>query len=304
MKLRALVTGANGLVGSRLVRLLSFMGHQTFAMARGPLRGTAPAGTTYVCAELGDADGLSQTLRELRPDVVINCAAMTDVDGCEREPSLAYTANVEGVATLARSARELDSHLVHVSTDYVFDGDAGPYDVDAIPNPRGVYAITKHMGEEAVRALCPKGRWTIARTAVVYGWPSTGKNNFGSWLIDALSHRREVKLFSDQWVSPSHAGNVAEMLAELAQRRLAGLWHTSGADVLDRVTFGRQLCERFGFDPALIVPSRMSDVNLPSPRPAKSGLVVSRTTEALTAKPLSNADALARLHAEYKGSTS
>ncbi len=186
----------------------------------------------------------------------------------------------------------------------MFDGAAGPYDVEAIPNPRGVYAITKHMGEEAVRALCPQGSWTIARTAVVYGWPSTGKNNFGSWLIEALGGGKTVKLFVDQWVSPSHAGNVAEMLAELAERRLAGTWHTSGSDVVDRVTFGQRLCAQFGFDAALIQPSRMAEVNLPSPRPAKSGLNVSRTSELLNAKPLSLEASLARLHAEYKGSTS
>ena len=299
--MRLLVTGANGLVAGRLLLLLTSRGHEVIGLGRGPQR--APGGT-YVAVDLGDADKLSSALQELRPQVIINCAAMTDVDGCERDPLGAYTANVEGVATLARGARALGSHLVHVSTDYVFDGDAGPYDVDAIPNPRGTYAITKHAGEEAVRALLPKGSWTIARTAVVYGWPSTGKNNFGSWLIEALSLGKNVKLFTDQWVSPTHASNAADMLAELAERRLAGIWHTSGADVVDRVTFGRQLCARFGFDAGLIQPSRMADVNLPSPRPAKSGLNVSRTLEALSAKPLSLEAALDRLYAEYKGSTS
>ncbi|MDP3151030.1 MAG: dTDP-4-dehydrorhamnose reductase [Archangium sp.] len=299
--MRILVTGANGLVAGRLLPLLASKGHEVIGLGRGPQR--APGGT-YLSMDLGDAQKLSSAVQELRPQVIINCAAMTDVDGCERDPLGAYTANVEGVATLARSARELGSHLLHVSTDYVFDGDAGPYDIDAIPNPRGTYAITKHAGEEAARALLPKGSWTIARTAVVYGWPSTGKNNFGSWLIDALSNGKNVKLFTDQWVSPTHASNAAEMLAELAERRLAGIWHTSGADVVDRVAFGRALCARFGFDSSLIQPSRMADVNLPSPRPAKSGLNVSRTSEALSAKPLSLEAALARLYAEYKGSTS
>jgi dTDP-4-dehydrorhamnose reductase len=94
------------------------------------------------------------------------------------------------------------------------------------------------------------------------------------------------------------------MLAELATRGMAGTWHTSGAEVVDRVTFGQRLCERFGFDPALIIPSRMADVNLPSPRPAKSGLVVSRTADALTAKPLALDASLARFHAEVTGSAS
>jgi dTDP-4-dehydrorhamnose reductase len=191
---------------------------------------------------------------------------------------------------------------VHVSTDYVFDGDAGPYEVDSTPNPRGVYAITKHLGEQTVKALLPPASWSIARTAVVYGWPSTGKNNFGTWLISTLRDGKPVKLFSDQWVSPTHATNCAEMLAELAERKLAGLWHTSGAEVMDRVTFGHALCDRFGFDRALVQPSRMADVKLPSPRPAKSGLSVTKTAAELSAKPLSLAASLDRLYAEYKES--
>lgn len=296
--MRALVVGANGLVGSRLVKALAAQGTQVTALARGVARSTWP-GVAYVSADLGDATALESAVTAAKPEVIINCAAMTDVDGCEREPVKAFIANVEGVATLARTARLAQAHLVHVSTDYVFDGDAGPYDTEAIPNPRGVYALTKHMGEQTVRALCAPGAWTIARTAVVFGWPAAGQKNFGSWLVDALSKGQSVKLFADQWVSPSLARNVADMLAELATKRLAGIWHTAGADVVDRVTFGKRLCEVFGFDPALISPSRMADVKLLSPRPAKSGLDVSKTNS-LTAKPMTMAESLTGFLAEFR----
>ncbi len=296
--MRALVVGANGLVGSRLVAELSGRGHRVTGLGRGASR--LGAAVPFVSVDLAQADALATTIEVTRPEVVINCAAMTDVDGCEREPAKAWTANVEGVATLAKAARAAGAHLVHVSTDYVFDGDAGPYDVDAIPNPRGVYALSKHAGEQAVRALCEAGRWSIARTAVVYGWPAAGQKNFGSWLVDSLSRGQAVKLFEDQWVSPSLALNVAEMLADLAERALAGVWHVAGAAVVDRVSFGRRLCERFGFDAGLIQPSRMSDVKLLSPRPAKSGLVVARTAQALAHPPLSLEASLERFHDEYR----
>lgn len=297
--MRIVVTGANGLVGSRLSRLLVTQGHEVYAWARGAPRASLK-GANYVSVDLVDDVGVEQALRETRPDVIINPAAMTDVDGCERDPVGAWAANVDAPASLARAARGLDAHLVHVSTDYVFDGDAGPYDVDATPNPRGVYAVTKHAGEQAVRTLLPAGRWSVARTAVVYGWPSTGKNNFGSWLLSTLSAGKPVNLFADQWVSPSHADNVSAMLAELAVRKLGGIWHTCGAEVVDRVTFGERLCERFGFDKALIKPSSMAQVNLPSPRPAKSGLIVARTQAALEHKPLNLAASLELLHAEFR----
>ncbi len=294
------ITGANGLVGRRLVRRFAEQGHGVVALGRGAARWELPQGASWREADLGDAGGLARVLDQAKAELVLNPGGMTDVDGCERDRDGAWAANVEGPAALARWTKKAGAFLVHVSTDYVFDGEAGPYDVDAAPNPRGVYAVSKHAGEQAVRTLAPEQGFAIARTAVVYGWPSTGKNNFGSWLLSALAEKKPVKLFADQWVSPTHAQNVAEMLAELGHRRLSGVWHTSGAEVVDRVTFGKRLCELFGFDEALIQPSKMSEVKLASPRPSKSGLVVTKTAQALAAKPWSLGDSLQVLRSEYK----
>jgi dTDP-4-dehydrorhamnose reductase len=299
--MRVLVTGANGLVGSRLVQVLAgTAGLEVAALCRGPLKASRP-GVRHLEAELGDGQAVARAVAEARPEVIVNCAAMTDVDGCERAPEQAYQANAAGVASLARAGRALGAHLVQVSTDYVFDGDAGPYAPDATPNPRGVYALTKHIGEQTVRALCEPGRWAIARTAVVYGWPAAGQKNFGSWLYDSLVKGQAVKLFADQWVSPSLAAQVAEMLAELARRRLPGVWHTCGAEVVNRVDFGRRFCALFGFDPALVQPSRMAEVKLLSPRPARAGLEVGATAAALAAKPLGLDESLRRFKAEVGG---
>ncbi|MBL8924561.1 MAG: SDR family oxidoreductase [Myxococcaceae bacterium] len=294
--MRVAVTGSNGLVGRRLVQQLVSAGHDVLGLSRGERR--VQGAFAYAAVDLADGALLAKTLGDFKPDAIVNPGGMTDVDGCERDPIAAYDANVTGVATLAKAARSTGAHLVHVSTDYVFDGDAGPYQVDALPNPRGTYAITKHAGEQTVKALLPAAQWTIARTAVVYGWPSTGKNNFGFWLVSTLAQGKQVPLFQDQWVSTSHATNVAAMLKELAERKLAGLWHTCGAEVMDRVSFGHRVCERFGFDGALIKPSRMADVKLASPRPAKSGLDVTKTTQALDAKPWPVARALDELYRE------
>jgi dTDP-4-dehydrorhamnose reductase len=223
---------------------------------------------------------------------------MTDVDGCERDPSQAFEINARVPATLASHATRTAAHLVQVSTDYVFDGEAGPYAEEALPNPRGVYALTKHMGEQAVRALAAS--WAIGRTAVVYGWPPAARSNFGSWLVTSLAAGKEVRLFVDQFVSPTLALNVAEMLAEVSERRLQGVWHLSGASVVNRVEFAKALCTRFGFDFALVQPVRLAHAQLASPRPARSGLRVAKAQRELSATPLELTEALDRFFEERR----
>jgi len=292
--IRCIVTGSNGLVGARLSRLLSARGHEVLGLSRGPRR--AEGAFSYQPCELTDAGAVLAAVKGFRPDVVFNPAAVTDVDGCERDRAMAWAVNVEAVASLGRACAEAGAHLVHVSTDYVFDGEAGPYAEDAVPNPRGAYATTKWLGEQAARYHVPGA--TVARTAVVYGWPAAGRPNFGSWLLSSLFAGKSVQLFEDQWVSPSYADNVAEMLAELGERRLGGVFHAAGAEVVDRLTFGRALCERFGFDPALVRGSRLSDARLLSPRPRHSGLRVDRA-QGLAAKPLGLGASLERLYEAF-----
>lgn len=294
--MRVLVTGANGLVGSRLTALLASRGHAVTALGRGPRR--TAAGNDYHPVDLADAPALSAAVQAARPEVIINPGSMTDVDGCESAAAEAFRVNGIAPGVLALVARDVGAQLIHVSTDYVFDGEAGPYAEDAIPNPRGVYALTKHIGEQAVQAL--GASWTIARTAVVYGWPAAGRPNFGSWLLDALRKGEPVPLFEDQFVSPSLASSVAEQLAELAERRLTGRWNVCGAAVVNRVQFGQALCAEFRLDPGAIVPSRLADARLRSPRPARSGLRSDKAAAQLSARPLDLAAALARFHREVE----
>ena len=295
--MKILVTGANGLLGSRLCAALAARGHGVVGTGRGALRSAAER-WSYADTELTRAESVASILDQARPEVIVNCAAMTDVDGCERDPWQAFVVNAQLPAQLARESTSRGAHLVQVSTDYVFDGEAGPYAEDDRPNPRGVYALTKHMGEQAVRALAKS--WAIGRTAVVYGWPPAGRNNFGAWLVATFANGQRVNLFSDQYVSPSLALNAAQLIAELAERRLPGMWNVAGASVVNRVEFGAALCERFGFDPQLVTPTRLADAPLASPRPPRCGLRVEKAQRELHAQPLPLASALDQFFAEWK----
>lgn len=295
--MRVTVTGANGLVGSRLCRLLVVQGHVVTAVARGERRTVGDY--EYLSCDLADHDGVARTLTAARPEVVVHTASMTEVDACERAPDAAWGANVLAAAHVARHARTSGAHLVQVSTDYVFDGQEGPYDEEARPNPSGVYARTKWLGEEAVRLLA--GSWAIARTAVVYGYPPSQRPNFGSWLLGTLREGKTARLFVDQYVSPSLALNVAEQLAELAGRRLPGIWNVAGAEVVNRMQFGEALADVFGLDRRLLVPSKLADAGMASPRPPRSGLRVDKALAALEARPLGLRASLEQFRAEVEG---
>lgn len=297
--MRVLVTGANGLVGSRLCLLLARRGHEVLGVSRGARR--CPGAFDYRPCELSDEALVRAAFEGFRPEVVVHPASMTQVDLCEKEPREAFVANVLATGHVALLAREAGAHLVHVSTDYVFDGEAGPYGEEDLPNPRGVYALTKHMAEQAVRALAPS--WAIARTAVVYGWPAAARPNFGAWLLEALEKGEPVRLFEDQHVSPSLADSVAAMLAELAERRLPGVWNLCGGEVVSRLAFGQALCEVFGFDQGLLVPVKLEDMKLASPRPLRSGLEVDKARAYLVEKPLGLREALERFRAARHGLT-
>ncbi len=277
--MRVVVAGANGLVGSRIARLLAQRGHEVTPFTRDVV-------------DLSDLKSVQIEVGRAMPEVIFNTASMTEVDKCEADRERAFRDNVLSAANLASASRATGAHLVHVSTDYVFDGNHGPYLESDRPNPRGVYAKTKRMGEEAIETL--GGSFAIARTAVVYGWPKATRTNFGAWLFEQLSAGAPVKLFSDQFVSPTLADNAAEMLVELGERKCEGMWNIAGAEVVSRVAFGLSFCKELGFDPLLVIPTRLSELNLPSPRPLHSGLNVEKALTILENKPMGVVEAIRR----------
>jgi dTDP-4-dehydrorhamnose reductase len=289
------VTGGNGLLGGEAVALLSGK-HEVLAIGRGPCR--LPLGPhAWADADLGDGRSVEIALREFRAQAVLHAGAMTDVDACEGDPVAAWRVNVGGTEQVARACRALEARLVAVSTDYVFDGEAGPYREDAVPNPRGAYARSKRCGEEAALLLAPDS--AVARVAVVYSGRPGAKSTFATQIVEKLSKGEPVKAFGDQLVSPTLAANAAAMTLELLlETGYRGVLHTSGATVLDRVEFAWKVARRFGLS-GEIVRVRTADVKLLAPRPLRGGLVVERAAGLLREKPLDLEASLERFHAEW-----
>ncbi len=293
--MRVAVTGANGLLGGDAVALLSGR-HEVLAIGRGPCR-LPPGPYRWAEADLGDGRSVEAALRDFRAEAVLHAGAMTDVDACERDPEQAWRVNTGGSEQVARACRALGARLVAVSTDYVFDGEAGPYGEDDLPNPRGAYARTKRVGEEAALILAPD--CAVARVAVVYSGRPGAKSTFATQIVEKLSRGEPVRAFLDQLVSPTLARNGAEMTLELLlETDHRGVLHTSGATVLDRVDFAHRVARRFGLA-GEIIPVRTADVKLAAPRPLRGGLKVERAAALLRAKPLDIEAQLERFHWEW-----
>ncbi len=292
--MRVAVTGANGLLGGEAVARLA--GHEVLALGRGPCR-LAPGAFTWRDADLGDGRSVAAALREFGAQAVLHAGAATDVDGCERDPDLAWRVNVGGTEQVARACRALGARLVAVSTDYVFDGERGPYSEDDVPNPRGAYARSKRCGEEAALLLAPD--CAVARVAVVYSGRPGAKSTFATQVVEKLSRGERVNAFSDQLVSTTLAASgAARCLELLLETSYRGVIHASDATVLDRVEFAGRIARRFGLE-GEIVPVRTADVKLLAPRPLRAGLKVDRAAALLRHRPLAIDEALDRFHAEW-----
>jgi dTDP-4-dehydrorhamnose reductase len=289
---KLLVTGASGLLGTKLCQLALKRNYEVYAAYRQhkPLYGTP------VELNILDAKAEQQTLAKIRPDAVVHAAALTDVDKCEQEKQLAWKTNVEATENLVQFCRKRGVFLLYVSTDYVFDGEKGNYKETDTPAPINDYGLTKLKGEEVVQAL---DNYCIARGSVIYGsTPATGKINFALWLFDKLKKKEEVKIVIDQWNSPTLNINMAEMIIEALEKRTNGIFHLAGATRLSRYEFAENLAETFNLDTKYLTPTQSKHIKWVAKRPKDSSLNVNKAEQTLTNKPLRIREALEKMKDE------
>lgn len=296
---RLLIIGASGLLGSKL-----------FVQAAGKfeVRGTYNPDVDGRTAwrlepiDIGSKDEVERLFNKLQPECVILTAAMTNVDACEKQPFMANRVNASGPELVARCCKKLGARLVHVSTDYVFDGSKSRrYTEDDMPRPVSAYGSTKLAGEKAVIATIPGS--VIARPAVLYGWnPIEDKDNFVVWVLKKLRAGQRATLFEDQWISPTFADDLAKTLLELLEKDVSGVWHVSGPDCLDRPTCGRMIAEAFELDKGLIYPAPSASVPLPAKRPRYSCLDVSKVEKLLNRKMVTFEDGLKQMREQERSS--
>ncbi|MGB3681082.1 MAG: dTDP-4-dehydrorhamnose reductase [Rubrobacteraceae bacterium] len=247
--MKVLVTGAGGQLGLELVELLPARGHEVVALDREGL-------------DITDAAAVAKVLEEHRPDLVVNAAAYTNVDGCEGEVGLAYAGNTLGPRNLALHCGRLGCALLHVSTNYVFDGESEvPYQPFDLPNPVSVYARTKLAGEEYVKQLC--GRWYVVRSAGVYG----RRHNFVQTMLRVGRERDSLEVKDDEFISPTYARDLARGIVEVADSGLYGLYHVTNSGSCSWYEFAREIFDLAGIE-VEVAPVPASEYPLPADRPA------------------------------------
>ena len=281
---RLMIIGSSGLVGSKLARLSAKYGFQSYnTMNR---RTTSLPRVKQL--DITDRDATLNLVREIRPNVIVNTAAITNVDYCETHRDEARKINVEGVSNLAEAASEGGSRLIHISTDYVFDGTVGHYTEDDTPRPLDYYAQTKLDSEKIVSKLSSYG---IARPSVIYGWnppetlgtaaDSVKPMNFAMFVVDRLKRNEMVRAVRDQYSSPTFADNLAEALLRLAKHRSNGIFHTAGRSCLSRYEFAVKLAGSFGYSTRLVQPVFSSEFKQLAVRPKNSCLLVEKAEKIL-----------------------
>ena len=279
--MKLLVIGGSGLLGYKVAKMASNE-HETFLTYN--YRFIQIEGCTALKLDKCDRKAVFELLEKINPDVVIDTAALHNVDYCETHPEEAWKVNVEGTRNVAEACKKVGAKVIFISTDYVFDGTKGYYTEEDAPNPLSYYAKTKLEAEKIIQSL--DVNYIIARPSVIYGWnpnevsglkSSSGKSvNFVVWALQKLEKGEEIKAVTDQYSSPTLADNLAEALLVMASSEKQGIYHTAGKDCLNRYEFTLKIAKVFGLDKSLIKPVTSEIFKQVAKRPKKCCLDVSK----------------------------
>jgi dTDP-4-dehydrorhamnose reductase len=282
--MRILITGANGLLGYKLVQLLADKKDvTTIATARKkPTDLSAPV--QFMELDITDKHQTLEVINSAKPDAVIHAAAMTQVDQCETEREKCWRANVDGVAHIIEACAQSNAHLVHVSTDFIFDGTYGPLDETAIPNPVNYYGESKLAGERLIQQS--KINWAILRTVLVYGvTPDMSRSNIVLWVKKNLEEGKTINVVNDQWRTPTLAEDLALGCYLAASQKAKGIFHISGSEMMTPFDIAVATANFFKLNKSLIKPADSSTFTQPAKRPPKTGFIITKAQRELDYKP-------------------
>lgn len=297
---KILITGSNGLLGQKLVELLIQNADiQVVATARGENRLPFTNAYEYHSMDITSREQVQEVVANSKPDVIIHTAAMTNVDQCESEKDACWTQNVNSVDYLIEACSKIDCFLLHVSTDFIFDGKAGPYKEDAEANPISFYGWSKYAAEKILTNS--NIRWAIARTVLVYGIAhDMSRTNIILWVKKSLEDGKNIKVVTDQWRTPTLAEDLAKGCTLIAEQEAEGIFNISGKDFLTPYEMAIMTADYFKLDKSLIAQADSTTFSQPAKRPPRTGFDLSKSQQVLGYQPVSFMEGIEVLAGQMK----
>ena len=292
--IKVVITGSNGLLGQSLLNLLlqEKEKYQIFGFSRGENR-SGRTDFNYISIDITDEKKLKKALLEIKPNFIINTAAMTQVDDCEIHKKACDLLNVEVVKWLSQVSVEINSHVIHISTDFIFDGKKGYYKESDTPNPLSYYGLSKLKSEEVL--LKSNINFTILRTILVFGKVyDMSRSNIVLWVKSMLENEKEITIVDDQFRMPTYVEDLALACKISIDKNATGIFNISSNKLLSVFEIAQQIAEVFELDKNLIIPISTSTLNQRAPRPAKTGFDLSKTNKVLEFYPKSFKEDLQR----------
>ena len=289
---KILITGSNGLLGQKLVyKLKDKTNVLCIATARGENRLVNKSGYEYAELDITNYDNVAHVFGKYMPNVVINTAAMTNVDACETDKEGAYLLNTTSVKNQVEVLEKLQienpnykPHFIHLSTDFIFDGTHGPLDETEKPNPLSYYAETKLEAENIVQNSSL--HWAIARTVLVYGIvDNMSRSNIVLWVKQNLEQGKKINVVDDQFRTPTLAEDLADGCILIAEKGATGIFNISGKDFMSILELAHKVADYYKLDKSLINPSKSADIKQPAKRPPRTGFIIDKANKVLGYNP-------------------
>lgn len=281
---KILLTGANGLLGQKTTEIFARESEHELHLTDIQEKAEEPRKYKYFPLDITNKEQVKETAKRIKPDIIINAAAYTNVDGCETDRELSWRINVDAVKNLIIASRTSSAKVVHISSDYIFDGKTGNYDENSTPSPRSFYGREKLASENALVASGID--YAIIRTMIIYGNGTNVKLNFALWLIDQLSNDKPVTIVDDQFGQPTMVDDLGLALLRIVDRNKTGVYNVSGSEYLSRYAFALKLADIFELDSKLIIPIKTADLKQAAERPMNSSFILLKAQTELGIKPL------------------
>lgn len=293
---KILLTGANGLLGQKTAEVFAKETDHELLLADLAGRAEEPRKYSYISLDITSKEKVKSVVKDYKPDIIINAAAYTNVDGCETERELSWKVNVDAVKHLIIASRYNASKIIHISTDYIFDGVKGGYDEDSTPNPLSFYGKSKLASENALFASGVSS--AVIRTMIVYGNGKNVRKNFALWLIDKLGNNQPVKIVDDQFGMPTMVDDLGLALVRIVDRERTGIYNVCGSEYLSRYEFALKLADVFEYDSGMIEPIKTAELQQAAARPMNSSFLLLKAETELGLKTLNVTDGIYMLKSQ------